>query len=86
VAFSTLWITVTRDERLLHENVDRAASRAQLRRFGIGLIFYLGTIGLSFVSAIVTLAVHAALALYYCFDQLTPAKPAQPAGPEELPG
>jgi uncharacterized membrane protein len=86
VAFSTLWITVTRDERLLHENVDRAASRASLRRFGIGLIFYLGTIGLSFYSAIVTLAVHAALALYYCFDQLTPAKSGQPAGPEDAPG
>jgi TMEM175 potassium channel family protein len=75
LAFSTLWIIVTRDARLL-----------QLRRFGIGLIFYLGTVGLSFYSAIVTLAVHAALALYYCFDQLTPAQPAQPAGPEEAPG
>jgi uncharacterized membrane protein len=86
VAFSALWLAVTRDARLLHENVDRAASRAQLRRFGIGLIFYLGTIGLSFYSAIITLAVHAALALYYCFDQLTPAKADQPAGPEDLPG
>ena len=86
VAFSALWIAVTRDERLLHENVDRAASRAQLRRFGIGLIFYLGTIGLSFASAIVTLAVHAALALYYCFDQLSTVKPAGLAGQEELPG
>jgi hypothetical protein len=70
IAFALLWLTVTRDARLLHEHVDQAASRAAIRRFGLGNIFYLATIGLSFVSAIATLAVHAALALYYCFDQL----------------
>jgi uncharacterized membrane protein len=70
IAFALLWLTVTRDARLLHEHVDRAASRAAIRRFGLGNVFYLATIGLSFVSAIATLAVHAALALYYCFDQL----------------
>jgi TMEM175 potassium channel family protein len=69
--FALLWLTVTRDERLLHEHVDRAASRAAIRRFGLGNIFYLATIGLSFVSAIATLTVHAALAVYYCFDQLS---------------
>jgi hypothetical protein len=41
-----------------------------LRRFGIGNVFYLATIGLSFLNATATLAVHAALAIYYCFDQL----------------
>jgi uncharacterized membrane protein len=70
VTFALLWLTVTRDAGLLHEHVDRAASRAQIRRFGLGNIFYLATIGLSFVSAVATLAVHAVLALYYCFDQL----------------
>jgi uncharacterized membrane protein len=68
--FALLWLTITRDERLLHETADRAASRAAIRRFGLGNIFYLATIGLSFVSAVATLAVHAALAVYYCFDQL----------------
>jgi hypothetical protein len=29
------------------------------------------TIGLSFVSAITTLAVHALIGVYYCFDQLS---------------
>jgi uncharacterized membrane protein len=71
IAFALLWLTITRNERLLHEHEDRAASRAAIRRFGLGNIFYLATIGLSFVSAIATLAVHAALALYYCFDQLS---------------
>jgi len=70
LAFSLLWLAVTRDVGLLHEHVDAAASRAALRRFGLGNLAYLATIGLSFVNAIATLSVHAALALYYCFDQL----------------
>jgi uncharacterized membrane protein len=70
LAYTVLWLTVTRDARLLREDIDRATSRAALRRFGLGNIVYLATIGLSFVNAIATLAVHAALAVYYCFDQL----------------
>jgi uncharacterized membrane protein len=69
-AYSVLWLAVTRDVGLLHEHLDPVASRAALRRFGVGNVVYLATIGLSFVSAIATLSVHAALALYYCFDQL----------------
>ncbi len=75
LAYSLLWITVTRDVGLLHEHLDPAMSRAALRRFGFGTIFYLATIGLSFLSAILTLCVHAALAIYYCFDHLTTRQP-----------
>jgi uncharacterized membrane protein len=71
IAYSGLWLTVTRDARLLHEQVDPAASRAAILRFGVGNVFYLATIGLSFVSAVATLAVHGVIAIYYCFDQLT---------------
>jgi uncharacterized membrane protein len=70
LAYSTLWLALTRDARLLHEGVDPRASRLALRRFGVGNVFYLATIGLSFINATATLAVHAALAIYYCFDQL----------------
>jgi uncharacterized membrane protein len=70
LAFATLWLALTRDARLLHEGVDPRASRMALRRFSIGSVFYLATIGLSFVNATATLTVHAALAIYYCFDQL----------------
>jgi uncharacterized membrane protein len=70
LAFAGLWIAITRDARLLHEHIDSATSRAAIRRFGLGNVFYLVTIGLSFVSAIATLALHAVLAIYYCFDQL----------------
>jgi uncharacterized membrane protein len=69
-AYTALWLTLTRDANLLHEGIDPHSSRAALRRFGAGNVFYLITIGLSFVSAPLTLAVHGALALYYCFDQL----------------
>ena len=82
LAYSVLWITVTRDARLLHEHVDPAASRAALRRFGLGNIAYLATVGLSFVSAIATLSVHAALAIYYCFDQLATRRSRQYVPPE----
>jgi uncharacterized membrane protein len=70
LAYSALWLTLTRDVHLLQEGIDPRSSRAALRRFGIGNVFYLATIGLSFVSAPATLSVHGALALYYCFDQL----------------
>jgi TMEM175 potassium channel family protein len=73
LAYSALWLAVTRDADLLHEHIDPAASRAALRRFGIGGIIYTATIGLAFVNAIATLAVHGALAIYYCFDQLAGA-------------
>jgi uncharacterized membrane protein len=74
LAFASLWLAITRDARLLHSPIDPAVRRAALRRFGAGGLVYALTIGLSFVSAVATLAVHAALAIYYCFDQLTPAR------------
>jgi uncharacterized membrane protein len=70
VSYAALWLTLTRDANLLHDGIDPHSSRYALRRFGLGNVFYLATIGLSFVSAPLTLAIHGALALYYCFDQL----------------
>jgi uncharacterized membrane protein len=81
LAYSALWLTITRDARLLHEHVDPATSRAALRRFALGNIFYFATIGLAFVSAVATLVVHGALAIYYCFDQLPTAR-RDPAAPD----
>lgn len=74
LTYSLLWIAVTRDARLLHADVDSIASRAAIRRFGLGNIAYLATVGLSFVSAVATLSVHGVIALYYCFDQLGPSR------------
>lgn len=74
VAFSGLWLAVSRRPGLLRHPVDAATRRATWRRFGAGQIIYAGAVGLSFVSAVATLALHAALAIYYCFDQLTPSR------------
>ncbi len=85
-AYSALWLVLTRETRgeaLLHADLDRAAQRAAIRRFGVGSVAYLVTVGLSFVTPIGTLALHGALALYYCFDQLR-ADAAPPSG--EAPG
>ena len=55
---------------LLMPGIDVRVARAAVRRFGVGLGAYVVTIGLSFVSAPLTLVVHFALAIYYCFDHL----------------
>ncbi|MFB9235966.1 TMEM175 family protein [Plantactinospora siamensis] len=74
IAFTLLFLALTRDARALHRPVDPATARATLRRFGAGVILYALTVGLAFVGAVATLTVHAALAVYYCFDQLAPAR------------
>jgi uncharacterized membrane protein len=70
VAFVTLWLAVTRRQELLRPGIDAAAARASVRRFGAGLGAYLVTVAIAFVSAPLTLVVHFALAVYYCFDHL----------------
>jgi uncharacterized membrane protein len=76
ILYNLLWLAVTRDAGILHEHLHRRAERAAIRRFGLGLVVYLGTVGLSFVNPVATLAVHGAVALYYCFDQLRAEAPA----------
>ena len=70
VAFSGLFVAIVRDARLLHVPLAPDAVRAAQRRFSGGAVFYLVAIGLSFVSPVATLVLHAALAIYYSFDQL----------------
>jgi uncharacterized membrane protein len=74
IAFGGLWLALTRDARLLHDPIDPATRRRSVQRFTAGGIVYAATIGISFLSAPVTLAVHAALAVYYSFDQLAPVR------------
>jgi TMEM175 potassium channel family protein len=84
-AFTSLWLVLTRDAGLLHQHIDGPASRNALWRFSVGGLVYILTIGLSFVSAIATLAVHGALAIYYCFDQL-PITLRDPGDETDAPG
>ena len=74
VGFTLLFLALNRDARLLRRPIDRATARRSLIRFSGGGLVYLALVGLSFVSAVATLAVHGALAVYYCFDQLSPAR------------
>ena len=74
LAFSLLFLAFTRDARLLHTPVPPDALRSALRRFGIGGLCYAATIGLAYLSPLAMLATHALLAVYYCFDQLAPAR------------
>jgi uncharacterized membrane protein len=79
VAFTALWLWVTREVgELLHVHIDRVRARGAVRRFSAGGAIYLVTVGLSFISAVATLAVHFAIALYYVFDQLPIATRAAP--------
>ena len=79
VAFSVLFVVIVRDARLLHVPLEPGAVRVAQRRFSGGGVFYLVAIGLSFVSPVATLALHAALAIYYSFDQLASLR-ATPGG------
>jgi uncharacterized membrane protein len=70
VSFQLLWRWIARSARLLHPDIDPAAARVTVRG-SVGILMYAGTVALSFVTAVGTLAVHAALAVYYMIDQFT---------------
>jgi len=71
LAFTIFWWYATRTGRLLDAGVDANAARATVPRFALGLVVYPITVGLAFVSPVLTLAVHGALAVYYAFTQLS---------------
>jgi uncharacterized membrane protein len=70
-AFSGMFLWVTREgSGLLHERLQPRQVRSALRRFGLGSVIYGVAIGLSFLSAVLTLGFHFLLAVYYMFDQI----------------
>ncbi len=71
VAFVLLWGYGTVRPDLLKAGITGKAARATLPRFGLGVIFYLGTIAIAYASALVCLVVHAGLAIYYVFNQIS---------------
>jgi uncharacterized membrane protein len=70
IAFTLLWLHVTRDGRLMAAHLDPRRARAESRLFSVGLIAYLVGIGLAFVSAEVSLLVYALIAIFYVFPWL----------------
>jgi uncharacterized membrane protein len=67
--FVALFSWITHDERIVGTLPPRPVVRAARIRFSIGLGAYMAAFVLSWVSAPLALAVHAAMALYYAFDQ-----------------
>lgn len=70
-AFTALFAWITHDDHLLDRQVPAPVVRASRVRFSIGLAAYAMAFGLSWVSAPLALALHAAMAGYYAFDQAT---------------
>jgi len=69
VAFSALWTRAVR-RNLLGTPLPPDAQWRSIGRFSVGTLIYAATIGLSFLSAPVTLAVQFVIALYYAFEQV----------------
>lgn len=70
LAFNMMWRWIVRKGDLLRDGVSVENLRRGTKRFTLGLIVYPIAIGLSFVSAPLTLALHALVAVYYVVDQL----------------
>jgi uncharacterized membrane protein len=70
ISFGGLWLWVVRGRRTLLGPTTDQEARATVIRFTAGNLGYLILIGLAFVSAPLTLALHFVLALYYVFNQL----------------
>ncbi|HEY1278707.1 MAG TPA: TMEM175 family protein [Acidimicrobiales bacterium] len=69
ISFVALYAWITHDERIAGTLPSRRALRAARVRFSIGLLAYTVAFGLSWVSPPAALALTAAMALYYAFDQ-----------------
>ncbi|MDJ0340769.1 TMEM175 family protein [Streptomyces sp. H10-C2] len=70
LTFQAVWWHLTKTGHLFDSRVDVAAARATRWRFAVGTVVYPITVGLAFVSAPLTLAVHGLLAVYYAFNQV----------------
>ncbi|GAA2135920.1 hypothetical protein GCM10009760_15010 [Kitasatospora kazusensis] len=69
--YCTIWWYVTRDGHLFRPTIDTRAARATRTRFNVGALAYPATMALALLSPWAMLAVHALLAVYYAFNQLT---------------
>ncbi len=68
ISFGVIWRWVLREGSPLTEGIDRGTARAILARVAVGNVAYLVLIGLSFVSAPLTLTLHFLLAVFYILN------------------
>jgi uncharacterized membrane protein len=69
IAFSSIWWYVLRNHLVDHD-LNRSQLRRSVLRYSVGTVLYAAAIGLSFISAPLTLLVQFLLAVYYGFEQL----------------
>jgi hypothetical protein len=69
IGFTLIWSYALFHPQLLRSHVNVQAARASLPRFTGGTVIYVALVGVAFISAILCLAIHAAVALYYVFDR-----------------
>jgi uncharacterized membrane protein len=75
VAFASLYTYVARHPAQLAAGVDPAAVRRSIVRFSaVGLLLYVATLVIALFSAPACLIAHFLIALYYCFQQIRPAR------------
>jgi uncharacterized membrane protein len=74
IAFTALWRHIVRTPGVLQTPLSGAVQRAAVRRFGRGLLAYGALCGTAFISPLLTLGGHFAVAVYYAFEQL-PTRP-----------
>jgi uncharacterized membrane protein len=70
IAFTALWRHVTADAKLLGRHLDPHRARQESALFSVGLLAYIGGVGLAFVSAQLSLLVYGLVALFYVFPWL----------------
>ncbi|MEY9962377.1 putative membrane protein [Streptacidiphilus sp. MAP12-16] len=70
LTFILLWWWLTRTGHLFDDRVDEVLAKGTRIRFAAGALVYPILVGLSLVSALLTLALHGVIAIYYAFNQL----------------
>lgn len=76
LTFTALWWWLTRNGHLFDARVDAERAKRTRARFALGTVVYPILMALSFVNALLTLALHGVVAIYYAFNQLhVPTKP-----------
>lgn len=75
LSFAALYAYVARHPTQLADGVDPAAVRRSILRFSaVGTLLYLATLVIALFSAKLCLVAHFLIALYYCFQQIRPAR------------
>ena len=74
IAFTGLYLRITSPGAELADGVDQTALRATRGRFSAGVIVYVLTVVVAFISAPLCLAVHFLIAVYYAFEQAVPRR------------